>query len=369
MTGPYEYVPPIYWYADKTRGGAFGFITETSPGPAVPPLESLKKFLPKDHLWPIDEFWDYHTGGGPFHDLKVFTQALGARYGEATSVEDYARKAQMMTYEGQRAMYESYGRNKYVSTGVLQEMLNQAWPSLIWQLYDYYLRPGGGYFGTKKACEPLHIQYSYDDRSVVIVNSYFKPFQQMKARAAVYDLDLKERFNKEVTADVGEDSSTRVFVIPEIDGLTPTYFVNLALLDSAGQTVSSNFYWLSTKPEVLDWEKSTWYYTPTKAFADFTALEKLPKVALKVASRISHHEEEDTMRVVVTNPTPHLALAVHLRITKGRGGEEVLPILWGDNYFALMPGEKREVGGTYHHDDLRGEPPVVEVDGWNVAAK
>ena len=166
MTGPYEYVAPSYWQTDKSDsshlqcnqggcGGAYGFNTETSMGPAVPPIESIRAMVGKDHLWPIDEVWNYHAGGGAFKDLHVFTDALNARFGPATSAEDYAVKSQMQTYEGVRAMYEAYSRNKYVSTGVIQWMLNNAWPSMIWHLYDFYLRPGGGYFGAKKAMEPL----------------------------------------------------------------------------------------------------------------------------------------------------------------------------------------------------------------------
>ncbi|PYT49250.1 MAG: glycosyl hydrolase family 2, partial [Acidobacteria bacterium] len=166
MTGPYEYVPPVYWLADTLAGGAYGYNTETSPGPAIPPRESLEKFIPQDHLWPIDEVWNFHAGGERFTTVDIFTDGLNRRYGQAASLDDYERKAQALTYDGERAMFEAYARNKYTSTGVIQWMLNNAWPSLIWHLYDYYLVPAGGYFGTKKACEPVHVQYSYDDNSV-----------------------------------------------------------------------------------------------------------------------------------------------------------------------------------------------------------
>ncbi len=173
MTGPYEYVPPIYWLTDTKAGGAYGYNTETSPGPAIPPRESLERFIPKEHLWPIDEVWNYHAGKERFTTVNVFTDGLNRRYGTANSLDDYLRKAQAMTYDGERAMFEAYARNKYVSTGVIQWMLDNAWPSLIWHLYDYYLVPSGGYFGTKKACEPVHIQYSYDDNSVAVINGTF----------------------------------------------------------------------------------------------------------------------------------------------------------------------------------------------------
>jgi exo-1,4-beta-D-glucosaminidase len=369
MKGPYEYVGPSYWLTDDQNGGAYGFNTETGPGPGVPPIESLGKFIPAEHLWPVDEYWNFHAGGGEFKDLKVFTEAMNASYGAAKSAADYAWKSQLMTYDGQRAMFEAFGRNKYNSTGVIQWMLNSAWPSLIWQLYDYYLRPGGGYFGTQKACEPLHIQYSYDDRSVVIVNSFYEGFKQLKARAAVYNLDLTEKFKKEVTADLGRDSSTRLFIIPEISDLTTTYFVKLNLEDGSGKPVSTNFYWLSTRPEVHDWARTEWYYTPLKGYADFTALQNLPQAEVQVASRVEHKNHEDVQRITVANPGPGLALAVRLRITKGKGGEELLPAFWSDNYFALMPGERREITATYREDDLEGEHPMIEVDGWNVKSR
>jgi exo-1,4-beta-D-glucosaminidase len=136
MTGPYDWVPPSYWYVDTKRGGAYSFNTETSPGPAIPPVESLRRFLPPDHLWPIDDYWDYHAGGGTFSNIKLFTNSLSARLGAPSKLEEFVWKAQLMAYEGQRAMFEAYGRNKYVSTGVIQWMMNNPWPSLIWHLYD-----------------------------------------------------------------------------------------------------------------------------------------------------------------------------------------------------------------------------------------
>jgi exo-1,4-beta-D-glucosaminidase len=364
MTGPYEYVAPSYWLLDKERGGAHGFNTETSPGPSPPPIETLRRMLPEDHLWPIDSFWDYHAGGGAFKDIHIFTEALNARYGKAASVEEYARKAQMMAYEGHRAMFEAYGRNKYTSTGVVQWMLNNAWPGLIWHLYDWYLRPGGSYFGAKKANEPLHVQYSYDDRSVVVVNSYYRQFAGMKVAARVYNLDMTEKFHQDAKVDVTEDSSTRVLTIPEIGGLSTTYFVSLELQDPSNDVVSRNFYWLSTRPETLEWEKSTWYHTPTKTFADYTALDTLPHVELKTAAETKDQGADRVTTVTVTNPSKSLAFGVHLKLKKGADGDEVLPVLWEDNYFPLLPGETRRVAAAYRTRDMGRSTPAIEVESW-----
>ena len=151
MTGPYEYVLPSYWLLDTKYGGAHGFNTETSPGPAPLPVESLVRMLPPDHLWPPDSWWDYHAGGSAFRNLDVFTDAMNHRYGAANNLQDYTMKAQVMAYEGERAMFEAFGRNKYTATGVIQWMLNNAWPSTIWHLYDYYMRPGVDTSGQRRA--------------------------------------------------------------------------------------------------------------------------------------------------------------------------------------------------------------------------
>ncbi len=361
MSGPYEYVPPSYWLLDKTHGGAFSFATEISPGPDVPPVESIKMMLPADHLWPIDEYWNYHCGGGAFKDLTVFTEALNARFGAATDLEDYVRKAQALAYESHRAMFEGFARNKYVSTGVIQWMQNNAWPSMIWHLYDFYLRPGGTYFATKLACEPVHIQYSYDDRSVVVVNSLYKPLSGLKATAQLLDFDLKDKFSKTADVSVEPDSSTRIFNVPEVADISTTHFLRLTLTDRSGQVRSSNFYWLSTKPDVLDDAKAKWYYTPCSSFADFTALQTLPEVQVKASVRYQTIRDRQVASITMENQGKALAFMVRLQVLGG--DQEILPVFWDDNYFSLLPGEKRIVSASYKAG--AGKPKAV-ISGWNV---
>ena len=193
MEGPYEYVPPDYWLQDRERGGAFGFGNrEICPGPAIPPIESLRKMIPEDHLWPVDEVWNFHAGGQEFHNIKLFTEALEARYGVCNSAEEFATYAQLLTYETQRAMFEAYARRKFQATGVIQWMLNNAWPSIIWHLYDYYLRPAGGFFATQRACEPLHVLYDHTEAAVVVDNQYRQEFSGLRLSVRVLDLELNE---------------------------------------------------------------------------------------------------------------------------------------------------------------------------------
>jgi exo-1,4-beta-D-glucosaminidase len=367
MTGPYDYVPPAFWLTDREHGGAWGFNTETSPGPAIPELASLRQMMPESGLWPPDNtLWNFHAGSGSFADTRVFTAALEGRYGRAKDPADYNRKAQAMTYEAERAMFEAFGRNKYApATGVIQWMLNNAWPGIIWHLYDWYLRPGGGYFGTKKACEPAHVQYSYDDRSIVTVNSRYETLPGYTVTAQIFDLDGKEKWSYAAPLDLPPDGATRVFQLPEPDGITRTYFARLTLADRSGKAVSSNFYWLSTQPDVMDLENWNYRFVPITTYMDLTGLQSLPPVRLTVSWQSAANGSEQIDRIRVRNPSDHVAFMVHLTVRQGKDGVDVAPVYWSDNYFELMPGEEREITAEYPRKLLNGAPAHIAVDGWN----
>jgi len=372
MTGPYQWIPPSYWYLDTGGGGAFGFNTETGPGTAIPTLESLRQMLAPDEL---DALWhegstpQFHAGASPdYGDPSIFDEALSARYGGPASLEDYVLKAQLMNYEAERALFEAFGRNKYApATGVIHWKLNAAWPSLIWNLYGYDLVPAGSYFGAKKGNEPVHVQYSYDDRSVVVVNNLGRGFKGLRATAAVYDLDGTVRFSAEASVDAPEDSSQRVIQVPDLAGLSPTYFVKLSLADPSGKMLSDNFYWLSTSPETIDWASERWYAPPALTFADFTALAELSPAQVAVSATTSMGAERGETQVVLTNTSAAIAFFVQLELTRGPGGSAVAPVLWDDNDVALMPGESRSIGVSYRVADLLDTTPAVQVSGWNVA--
>ncbi|MFI5348249.1 MAG: glycosyl hydrolase 2 galactose-binding domain-containing protein [Elusimicrobiota bacterium] len=368
MDGPYDYVPPSFWLVDKEHGGAHVFNTETSPGPSIPTKESMCRILPAEHRWPVDAVWNYHAGGTTFANTITHDRALERRYGKPASMEEFSIKSQAMAYEGERAMFEAFARNKYAATGVIQWMLNNAWPSTIWHLYDYYLVPGGGYFGTRKACEPVHIQYSYDDRSIVVVNGLDRPLNGLTVRARIFDLAGTEKYSRDLSTSAPSDSSTRAFLLPELSGLTTTYFLKLSLRDGDGKSLSDNFYWLSTKQDVADWAHYAWDHTPQTSYADFTALNGLAPARLKVSARARAHGEENTVSAIVENAGEAVAFMVRLRLAEGQDAADISPVLWDDNYISLLPGEKRTISGRYRTSDAAGRVPALAVDGWNVSA-
>jgi exo-1,4-beta-D-glucosaminidase len=367
MTGPYDYVPPVYWLAEPQLGGARGFNTETSMGAAIPPVESLRRFIPADHLWDaqgaLDPYWSYHAGSGEFLNLKRYLTALTARYGAPTGLHDFVWKSAAMSYEGERAMFEAFGRKQGEATGVVQWMLDNGWPSLIWHLYDYYLRPGPGFYGVERANEPLHIQYSDFDREVSFVNHTLAASPDLEAEATVTDLEGRTIYTHRAPAQAGAESDSDLWKLPTFAGDT---FVELRLL--RGTTiVSRNFYWLSAKPDEVNLKSATWYYAPETSSADFTALAHLPKVRVEARAQFHARAAEGYGAVRLENASAHVALLVRLRVMRGGTGHEVLPVWWQDNYISLLPGERRTVEVRYRLADLRGAKPELAVDGWNVA--
>lgn len=360
MSGPYDYVPPEYWYLDKSKyGGAYGFNTETSPGPAIPSASCVRRTLPRASWWPMNDDWNYHAGLGKFAQYNVFNGAMSASVGAPSSLDDYTRKAQLLSYDGERAMFESYGANKYTSTGVIQWMLNNAWPSFIWHLYDYYLVPGGGYFGTRKANEPFHVQYRYDERTVDVVNSSLRPQQGLKVSARVFDLQGQQQFAKEDTLDLAPDGVVRTMTIPEQSATT---FLQLQLKERSGRLVSENFYVVPKQLADLQWDKSTYFYTPANSYADLNDLKRLPVTEVRATWRQLVNAKRGVVRL--TNEGKAVAFFLHVAVVNPGTQKEITPVLWDDNFISLPPGESREL--SFALPELTGGKLSVTLEGWNV---
>lgn len=366
MSGPYDYVAPSYWYVDKLNGGGFGFNTETSPGPAIPSLASRKKFLPDPEAWPPSETWSYHNGGGGFKTLTVFNDAMAAAYGQPHSAAEYERIAQTMEYDSERAMFEAYSKNKYTSTGVVQWMLNNAWPSMIWHLYDYYLDAGAGYFAVRKACEPLHIQYSYDDLSIEVVNSTYHPAHGLHASVTVHGIHWNELYKAQATLNIASDSVQRVFEIPEAlyQGPERIFFIDLTLTDDTGKVVSRNFYWVPGTLTTFDWPATNYTHTPAVRHEDLTALASLPQAQVEATAEVEKTAQGRVLHLQLKNSQQELAFQVNAAV-RTANDDLIAPVFWSDNWIELVPGESEML--TAKLPDDAPNDFTVHVNGWNIA--
>jgi exo-1,4-beta-D-glucosaminidase len=247
-------------------------------------------------------------------------------------------------------------------------MLNNAWPSMIWHLYDYYLDAGAGYFGTKKACEPVHIQYSYDDRAIVVVNSTYERVAGLHASVHVHNVSWKELYSAEAPVDAGVDSSQVVFTIPEslYSEAERIFFIDLALTDGTGKVLSRNFYWLPGTLTTFDWSRTDYTHTPAARHEDLAALANLPPAKVVARAEMEKTARGRELRVELENPSAALAFQVSAAVRTQSGGL-IAPVIWSDNWIELVPGEKRVL--TALLPESGADTPTVQIESWNAGSQ
>ena len=327
MVGPYEYVGPEYWYDPRNRlGSAYGFNTETSIGMNIPQLESVKRMLGQG-AWPLGPAWDFHctSAAEDMHDTHVIRSVVAGQYGEASTLEGFVARAQAADYDGTRAMFEAFRVRRRQSTGLIQWMQNSAWPSLYWQLYDYYGIPTAGYYGVKKGCAPLQVLYNWEERRFYAVNGTSAP-ASLDVEFCFYDASSALLGRVPVQVKVPEAGSVPLSV--EVPGQDVFAFI--------GGDVD-NFYAIPVQGNVHDWEASSWYQTPVSRYAGLGFVTALSPAPLEVV------REGNAVRVV--NPSDKVSFQV---VLKGFGADGNLDptVRWSDNFFTLAPSSSRTVSFT-----------------------
>src|SRR5258706_8091864 len=368
MDGPYVWEPPVLWWDMSRAGSAFGTTAEEG-FESPPPLESQLKFLLPADTWPQGTAFNYHAGKNPFDRISWYTDGVNKRYGTTTSSQDYSNKSELLSYESTRAFFEAWNGNEYSqSFGTIFWMQNNAWPSVHWSLYDYYFKPAGGYFGTKKADEPVHILYDYFGKNVKVVNSTLTAYTGMTALVTVYNIpDLTVKYTNSVPLNVPANASTQAFTIPSISGLTTTYFIRLQLKNSSNHVVSNNLYWYSTTPDALG-NKSNWYSTAVSNYANLTGLNSLAtnnNLSTSVSRTVTTGQETVTITLNNTSAT-NIAFFTRAEVTAGNNGLEVLTVNYTDNYVSLFPRESITITAKYATADLGGQSPFLRIRGYNV---
>ena len=332
MEGPYEYVGADYWYKDTEAGGAFGWNTETGIGANLPQLESLKKMIPAESLWPLSDVWDYHctASSSAMNSTKQLQETVNGLYGGFDGLNDFVRKAHAVDYDGTRAMFEAFRVRVPKTTGIVQWMLNSAWPSLYWQQYDWYGVPTAAYYGTKKACEPVQLLFDYATRKVYAVNESADA-RELKATLQVFDAASKAIGKETKIVKVGYREVVPVFDLKRYDG--KPHFVALALADG-DKPVTDNFYVLPAKDNEYNWKKTNWYITPITAYADLGFAFKQPKADVEMTVGDG--------QVTLVNKSGVISYMNILK-AKDAAGNLVVPFTWSDNFFPILPGETKVV--------------------------
>jgi exo-1,4-beta-D-glucosaminidase len=418
--GPYDWVPPSYWYNtthyvrdDPTRtdvGGAWGYDSEQSSGDTVPTLDSLRRFMSPSELhelWanPLDNQYhaNYEHGhkGYAFGTLDNFDTALAARYGPWDSLASYVEKAQLQDYENTRAQFEAYIAHSTdgptPSTGTIYWQVNKGWPSLLWNLYNSDGDQAGSYFGAQEANRSLHVFYALDTHAVGVDNLTGAQQSGLSVRARVYSLSGQVLDTVSAgplsLASQQVDNNLGVLKVPAATAPpTPArvYFVEVDL-ERAGQVIDRNVYWESTQPDVVNWRATGGLpQAVMSSYANLTALSTLPQASVTAKAHTSWQHGADgaglITTVTITNTSPGTKVAFFLRadVRRGRadgsaswagktpygqvlpGDNELASSTWDGNDITLWPGESQTLTVSYDAADLHGATPVISLSGWNV---
>jgi exo-1,4-beta-D-glucosaminidase len=377
MVGPYVWRPPYYWFSDK-YGPARGSSAEEGDNETIPPLESLRKFIPPDKLWPTNETWYFHSGANEGNNtLDNITRVLEKRYGPSHNVEEFSKKAQLAHYEDVRAQYESYATHWDNRKMVVHWMMNNPWPSLFGHLFDAYFKPGGGYFGAKKALRPISVVWDYyatGDRSnakIYVENHTSEARKQLTVSVAFYNLDGSRKFYEQVKdLSIPANTSAVAMTIRRVPGLDPVYLVRCQLRDATEALLAENVYWQSADDDDLgDPKNDGQFKTNLVKWAGMAALNVMPAAQLKTRSNFTVTNGDIAAKITLTNDSSHIAFFLRAEITKGMDGEEILPITYDDNYITVFPHETRTIDGHFHLPAQATWSPALRLEGYNVGKK
>jgi len=349
--GPYAWKDPKEYYKLADAGKDWVFKDETGI-PSQPPYNTLAKVV-TNLTWdtklpfPLNNTWGYHdacTGAAKYDE---YYSDMVSRYGQPTTMVGFSDKMQLMNYTGYQGIFEADGHKLNETGGVMLWKLNSALPSVVWQIYDWYLEPNAGYYAMQNAVEPIHIQFNQDDSTVMVINRTFKGTGNLTAQADVYSLNSKSLYHRSASVNLSSTGTTSVMPLKPILGDTKEFcFVVLKLTDASGKIVSRNTYWMAPNN-------------------DYKALNNMDNanVSTKVI-KTEKGSKEDKYTLQITNSSKRIAFFVRPQLMVK--GEEVMPSYWSANYFSLAPGESTTVTVSSPTAKLGSEKPSVVVSGWNV---
>jgi exo-1,4-beta-D-glucosaminidase len=352
--GPYSWQDDARYYRLVDAGRDWVFKDETGI-PSQPPYNTLSKIIPnlvpdKDLPYPLNNVWGYHdacTGNGHY---DTYYKAMLDRYGAPVSMRDFSDKMQLLNAAGYRSIFEAAGHKLNETGGVMLWKLNAAFPSVVWQIYDWYLEPNAGYYFMQRACEPVHIQLNLDDSAVALINRTYLKRPGLQYDAEVIGMTGSPLFRQQGRAALDTTDTREVLSLKDVlQKTTGVSFVILHLSDERGKTLSQNVYWMS----------------PGHDFAD---LRSMPSSSVRATVLAAEKKDGyDSWTIRFSNTAVRLAFFLNPQIIAG--GEEVLPSYWSDNYFSLPAGQSLTVTVSCPTAVLAGRTPQLRLEGWNIRSE
>ena len=353
--GPYNWQTPteFYRFAEQKRFNKQETFKTEIGAISIPTLESIHGMMPESSWNVINDDWaehDFTAGGG-----NKYPGIITSRYGKIANLADFVRKGQMMNYEGYRTMYEGRQAKMFAPVqGVLTWMSHPAQPSFVWQIYHYDLEPNAALFAVRKACEPIHIQLSEEDTGILqVINNLPTALNGATAKLTIYNLDGSSPYQHDYAVTAAPSAATSLGAVAWPSGLSAVHFVKLELRDAGGKLLSDQLVWRGSG----------------KNPDDLTSLEAMPVMTLETKAVRRDANGSSFVDVTLHNPGQQVALMTHLQLRRATSQERVLPAFYSDNYLSLAPNETKTVTIEAAFTGLKGEKPLVLVDGWNIAVK
>lgn len=341
--GPYRMLPAKTYFTLETGNDK---LHSERGMPNVMTYESMQRTFSDEGIWPQGHQWGMHdyTQKGA-QGCTSFNEIIAMGYGQPQSAKQFSEMAQWVNYDGHRSMFESRSNNR---KGLLMWMSHSCWPSLVWQTYDYYFEPTAAYFGIKKACEPLHIQWNPATDEVEVVNYSAGTHQNLTAKVQVLNMDATVAWEKEATVNSTEDTTNKCIRLQYPEGLSKVHFIKLTLKEG-DKVISDNFYHRSLEEN------------------NYQDLNQLAKAQLSKTINVSQQADGNwkaTVQLRNTSKVP--ALMIRLNLVGENDGTQILPVIYQDNYFSLLPGEEKTINITWNDVDTRGNKGRINVTGFNL---
>lgn len=126
--------------------------------------QSYERFFPKDHLWPMTEMWYDRMLTNPYAAEKImFCDAekrfVSETYGDPENLDDFIIKGMTLHAEMIRCEIEFQRGNKGVTSGFMNWMYSDMWPTGTWAVIDYYTEPKAAYYQMKRSFVPVLMSF------------------------------------------------------------------------------------------------------------------------------------------------------------------------------------------------------------------
>ena len=363
---PYKQVNIMRHYENTAsdRGSRIDGFNPEYGAPSLPTVECLREMMDEKDLWPINkEVWDYSDGNG-FHLMTSLYTDMVNEYGKSDNIDDFAKKGQLVGAFNYKSIWEVWNYNKLnygdrYASGFLFWYHNPPIRQVCARMWDWSLEPTAALYAARNACEPLHPQFDFLKNSVSVVNDYYRTFTNYKVTADVYDLNSKKVLSKEAVVNLPEDGVCEdVFRIDFPSGISNVHFIKLRLLDDKGKEVGSNFYWRSNSK----YEGKNTLTGPTTA--GFQDLSKMEELQLKVNYTTREVNDRYFVEIDVINRSGVIAFFTQLQFLDDNN-KPIRPSFYSDNFFSLIPGEKKTITIETNKNKLPLKKKLV-VRGWNI---